>query len=136
VALDAVKAMGGIKVVMVDDDVLLARTVDIYLTKKGYSVRVFNKGVDAVKYIFEEFPDVILLNSKLPDCNGCFIARLLGKMDNSNKLLIIFLSVLETDRNKINMTRNSVFLQKPFDTGKLLDVIERNLRNSSLTFST
>jgi DNA-binding response OmpR family regulator len=129
------RAMGGIKVVMVDDDVLLTRTIDIVLRKKGYDVCVFSKGVDAVKYIVEELPDVILLDSKLPDCNGCFIARLLEKMDISKKILIIFLSVLETDRNKIEETKNLVFLQKPFDTGQLIDIIERNLRNPSLALN-
>lgn len=124
--------MGGIKVVMVDDDVFLTRTIDIVLEKRGYTVRVFNKGVDAVKSFFEELPDVVLLNSKLPDCDGWFITRLLEKMDNSNKLLIIFLSVMETDRNKIDGKTNLVFLQKPFDTGKLIEVIEGKLRNQSL----
>jgi DNA-binding response OmpR family regulator len=124
--------MGGIKVVIVDDDVLLTRTINIILKQRGYAVTVFNKGVDAVQYFFEELPDVILLNSKLPDCDGCFIARLLEKMDKFNKLLIIFLSVMETDRNKIEGKTNLVFLQKPFDTGKLIEIIERKLKNQSL----
>ena len=118
--------------VMVDDDTLLTRTVDIVLKQRGYAVTVFNSGVDAVKSFFKELPDVVLLNSKLPDCDGCFIARLLEKMDDSNKLLIIFLSVMETDRNKIEGNENLVFLQKPFDTGKLVNVIERKLNNQSL----
>jgi DNA-binding response OmpR family regulator len=127
-----VKAMGGINVVIVDDDLLLTRTIGILLKQRGYAVTVFNKGVDAVQYFFEELPDVILLNSKLPDCDGCFIARLLEKMDDFNKLLIIFLSVMETDRNKIEGKQNIVFLQKPFDTGKLIELIERKLKNPSL----
>lgn len=118
--------------VIVDDDVLLTRTIGILLKQRGYAVTIFNKGVDAVQYFFEELPDVILLNSKLPDCDGCFIARLLEKMDNFNKLLIIFLSVMETDRNKIEGKTNLVFLQKPFDTGKLIEIIERKLKNQSL----
>ena len=124
--------MGGINVVIVDDDLLLTRTIGILLKQRGYAVTVFNKGVDAVQYFFEELPDVILLNSKLPDCDGCFIARLLEKMDDFNKLLIIFLSVMETDRNKIEGKQNIVFLQKPFDTGKLIELIERKLKNPSL----
>ena len=118
--------------VIVDDDLLLTRTIGILLKQRGYAVTVFNKGVDAVQYFFEELPDVILLNSKLPDCDGCFIARLLEKMDDFNKLLIIFLSVMETDRNKIEGKQNIVFLQKPFDTGKLIELIERKLKNPSL----
>jgi DNA-binding response OmpR family regulator len=124
--------MGGIKVVIVDDDVLLTRTIGILLKQRGYAVTVFNKGVDAVQYFIEELPNVILLSSKLPDCDGCFIARLLEKMDNLNKLLIIFLSVMETDRNKIEGRTNIVFLQKPFDAGKLIELIERKLKNLSL----
>jgi DNA-binding response OmpR family regulator len=127
-----VKAMGGMKVVIVDDDVLLTRTLGILLKQRGYEVEVFNKGVDAIQRFFEELPDVILLNSRLPDCEGCFIARLLEKMDDFNKLLIIFLSVMETDRSKTEGKTNIVFLQKPFDTGKLIELIEGKLKNPSL----
>jgi two-component system KDP operon response regulator KdpE len=133
--MEMVSATGGIKVVMVDDDVFLTRTVGMLLRKKGYIVNVFDKGVDAVKYFFDELPDVVILNSRLPDCNGCFIAGLLEKMDKTEKLLIIFLSVMETDRDKISKTGKAVFLQKPFDMGKLIDVIERNTHNSSLAIS-
>lgn len=122
--------MGGKKVVIVDDDLLLNRTIEILLKKKGYDVYIFNRGVDAVKYFFQELPDVILLNSKLPDCSGLFIAKLLEKMDNSNRISIIFLSVLETDCGKIGNVRNVVFLQKPFDMGKLVDLIEGKADNS------
>ena len=118
--------------VIVDDDVLLTRTIDILLKQRGYEVAVFNKGVDAVQHFFKELPDVILLNSKLPDCSGCFIAGLLEKKDNFNKVLIIFLSVMESDRSKIEGKTNIVFLQKPFDTGKLIELIERKLKNPSL----
>jgi DNA-binding response OmpR family regulator len=124
--------MGGMKVVIVDDDVLLTRTLGILLKQRGYEVEVFNKGVDAIQRFFEELPDVILLNSRLPDCEGCFIARLLEKMDDFNKLLIIFLSVMETDRSKTEGKTNIVFLQKPFDTGKLIELIEGKLKNPSL----
>jgi hypothetical protein len=53
-------------------------------------------------------------------------------MDNFDKLLIIFLSVMETDRSKTGGKTNIVFLQKPFDTGKLIELIERKLMNPSL----
>ena len=40
------------KVVIVDDDMLLSKTIDICLSKRGHDVRVIYSGVDAVKYLF------------------------------------------------------------------------------------
>jgi DNA-binding response OmpR family regulator len=128
--------MGGKKIVIVDDDVLLTRTLDILLVKKGYDVRVFNRGVDAVTHFFRESPDIVLLNSKLADCNCSFIIKLLGKLENLNNTNIILLSVIETDSRMIEGIENSVFLQKPFDTGRLLEIIDRMIDGRYLSVKT
>ena len=46
--------MAAKKVLIVDDDSLLSKTIDMCLSKRGHDVKVFYSGVDAVKYLFEE----------------------------------------------------------------------------------
>ena len=73
-------AMARKRIVIVDDNSLLAKAVEICLNKRGYDFNVFYKGADAVKYLFEEKPDLVLLNIRLPDCDGWFLAKLLNKL--------------------------------------------------------
>jgi DNA-binding response OmpR family regulator len=115
------------KIVIVDDDALLSKTIDMYLSKKGHDVKIIYTGVDAVKHLFEEKPDSILLDIKLPDCDGWFIAKLLDKLESTKKVPLIVISVLEPDRGKIAETKPYAYIQKPFDMGQLMQAVEGSL---------
>lgn len=119
--------MGRKRILIVDDDCLLAKTIDMCLSKKGYDVKVFYKGVDAVKYLFEEKPDLVLLDIRLPDCDGWFLAKLLEKLELVERVPLVFISVLEPDRGKVAEAKPYAYIQKPFDMAQLMQVVERGL---------
>ena len=119
--------MGRKRILIVDDDSLLAKTIDMCLSKKGYDVKVFYKGVDAVKYLFEEKPDLILLDIRLPDCDGWFLAKLLEKLELAERVPLVVISVLEPDRGKVAEAKPYAYIQKPFDMAQLMQVVERTL---------
>ena len=119
--------MGRKKVIIVDDDTLLSKTIDICLSKRGHDVRVFYSGADAVKYLFEEKPDSVVLDIRLPDCDGWFLARLLGKLEWSQNVPIIVISVLEPNRTQVTEVRPYAYIRKPFDMGQLVQTVEKSL---------
>jgi len=112
---------------VVDDDPLLAKTIDLCLSKRGHKVHVFHSGAGAVKHLFEEAPDLIVTDIRLPDCEGWFIAQLLEKMDLPRKIPLIIISVLDPDRSKVAATRPQAYIQKPFDMGQLILAVEKSL---------
>ena len=58
------------KIAIIDDDPLISKLIDMCLRNRGHDVTVLSSGIDAVKYLFEEKPDTILLDIVLPDCDG------------------------------------------------------------------
>lgn len=120
-------ALGKKKIMIVDDDYLLLKTMDICLSKRGHEVKVFDRGADAVKHLFEERPDLLVLDIRLPDCDGWFIAELLGKLQRLEQVPIIVISVLEPDRRKVAKIKPYAYIQKPFDMGRLVQTVERGL---------
>jgi len=123
-------AMERKKVLVVDDNSLLSKTIDICLRKRGHDVRVFCNGTDAVKYLFEEKPDSIVMDTKLPDCDGWFIARLLGELEWGKNIPLIVTSVLEPEGGRVAEAKLYAYIQKPFDMGLLLQTVERSLSES------
>jgi DNA-binding response OmpR family regulator len=119
--------MGRKRILIVDDDSLLAKTIDMCLSKKGYDVKVFYKGADAVKYLFEEKPDLVLLDIRLPDCDGWFLAKLMEKLELAERVPLVVISVLEPDRGKVAEAKPYAYIQKPFDMAQLMQVVERGL---------
>lgn len=119
--------MGSKKIIIVDDDSILSQTIDMCLSKRGHNVKVLRSGVDAVKYLFEEKPDSVLLDIRLPDCDGWFIAKLFEKLEWLDKVPIIVISVLEPDRRKVIEFKPYAYISKPFDMGQLVETVERSL---------
>ncbi len=115
------------KVVIVDDDPIISKTIGICLNKRGHDVKVFYSGVDAAKHLFEEKPDSIVLDIRLPDCDGWFIAKLVEKLEWLAKVPIVVISVLEPDRRKVTEIKPYAYIQKPFDMGQLVQTVERSL---------
>ena len=119
--------MGRKKIIVVDDDALLSKTIDICLSKRGHEVKVFYSGVDAVRHLFDEKPDLLVLDIRLPDCNGWFLAKLLEKLEWDEKVSVIVISVLDPDRGKVAESKPYAYIQKPFDMGQLTQTVERSL---------
>lgn len=120
-------AMPRKRILIVDGNPLLAKAIDMCLSKKGYDVKAFYKGADAVKYLFEEKPDLVLLDIRLPDCDGWFLARLLDKLGLAAEVPLIVISALEPDREKVAEARPYAYIRKPFDMVELAQVVERSL---------
>ncbi len=119
------------KIMIVDDDILLAHTMDMCLSKRGHEVKAVYTGVDAVKSLFKEKPDLMVLDIGLPDCNGWFLAKLLGKLDWAEKIPIILMSILDPEREKIAEAKPYAYIQKPFDMGQLIGMVEKSLSEES-----
>ena len=119
--------MGRKKILVVDDDSILSKMIDISLTRRGHNVKVSYSGVEAVKYLFEEKPDLMVLDIRLPDCDGWFLVKLFKKLEWAEKIPLIIISVLEPDRGKVAEAKPDAYIQKPFDIGQLMQTIERSL---------
>jgi DNA-binding response OmpR family regulator len=117
----------GKKILVVDDDSIIAKIIDMSLSRRGHEVKVFHSGVDAVRHIFAERPDSVVLDIRLPDCDGWFIAKLLEKVEGLEKVPIIVTSVLEPDHRKVDEHRPYAYIQKPFDMGQLVEAVEGSL---------
>jgi DNA-binding response OmpR family regulator len=128
--------MGRKRIVIVDDDPLISKTIDMCLSKRGHDVKVFYSGADMVKHLFDEKPDSILLDIRLPDCDGWFIAKLLEGFDWAKSVPIIMMSVLDPDSRKVSEFKPHAYIQKPFDMGFLIQTVEQSLSmdNSALAF--
>ncbi len=111
-------------IMVVDDDPLITKTILLYLQQKGYKVDIFHTGIDALCHLSIERPDMIVLDLRLPDCDGWLIARLLNKMEWAEQVPVIIMSVLEADNERMDEIKPFAFIQKPFDMGYLLQTIE------------
>ncbi len=122
--------LSGKKILIVDDDHLLTRTIDMGLRNRGYEVKVIYSAAAAVKSLIHEKPDLIVLDIRLPDCDGWFIPELLRELEMAQGVAVIVMSVLDPDREMIKLNKPYAFIQKPFDMGEFIHLVERSLATS------
>ena len=58
------------KILVVDDDLALVRLVDQVLTQKGYEVLKASNGQEALRFLFSEKPNLVLLDVVMPGIDG------------------------------------------------------------------
>jgi CheY-like chemotaxis protein len=120
------------RVLLVDDEVSLTRTLAMYLRENGNcEVCVENTGSRALDTARHFKPDVIFLDIMMPDADGGALAADMGQDPVLHDTPIVFLTALVSQRE----TRGGAerigghpFLAKPVDPDVVLHYIERYAR--------
>ena len=115
-------------ILIVEDEVKLARFIELELTAEGYAITVAYDGLNALTMIRESNPDMVLLDWMLPGMSGIEICRRLRS--TGNKVPIIFLTAKDeiSDRVAGLDAGANDYVVKPFSIEELLARIRAHLR--------
>jgi CheY-like chemotaxis protein/anti-sigma regulatory factor (Ser/Thr protein kinase) len=114
------------RVLVVDDNVDAAATLDLLLRSLGHETRVANDGMKALEIAREFRPEVILLDIGMPGLDGYEVARRLRAMNHGTSFRIIAVTGWgqDADRSKAKEAGFDVHLVKPVDLGVLSKVLD------------
>ncbi|MCX5965747.1 MAG: response regulator transcription factor [Cyanobacteria bacterium] len=115
-------------ILIVEDEVKLARFVELELSAEGYEITVAHDGLNALTIARESNPDMILLDWMLPGMSGVEICRRLRS--TGSKVPIIFLTARDEIADRVaglDAGAND-YVVKPFSIEELLARIRAHLR--------
>jgi PAS domain S-box-containing protein len=117
----------GERVLVVDDNVDAAATLEMLLGSLGYQTRVVHDGASALAAAKQFKPDVVLLDIGMPGLDGYEVARRLRAMKSGRALRIIAVTGWgqEADRHRSREAGFDVHLVKPVEPGELLRVLDK-----------
>jgi two-component system KDP operon response regulator KdpE len=117
------------KVVVVDDEDAICRTLRINLTARDYDVATATDGATALKTIAREHPDVVVLDLGLPDMDGTTVIA--GVRGWSN-VPILVLSARGQEEAKVAALDAGAddYVTKPFGMDELLARLRAAVRRS------
>ena len=107
------------KVILIEDEVKLARFVELELRYEGYDVTVCHDGREGLQMVTDGNYDMILLDLMLPGLTGSEICRRVRKFSN---VPIIMLTAKDETMDKVTGLDSGAddYLTKPFAIEELL----------------
>jgi len=119
-------------ILIIDDEEYLCKNLEEALAEDGYKVFTAHTGKDGIEKAKQEFPDLILLDLKLPDTEGI---DLLKRIDNFDYLPV---TIMMTAHGNVEAAVKAIkegaydFLEKPFPVDKLKVIVKNALNTKEL----
>lgn len=117
-------------ILLVEDEVKLARFVELELSFEGYQVSVANDGLSGLTMARESHPDIVILDWMLPGMSGVDICRRLRS--TGEKVPIILLTAKDEVSDRVTGLDAGAddYVVKPFSIEELLARIRAHLRRN------
>ena len=119
------------KIVLVEDERVLAETIAFNLTEEGYQMVLVENGLDALNTIRREEPDLILLDIMLPGIDGLEICRVLRRQRADIPVIMLTAKSHEIDKVIGLEVGADDYITKPFGMMELVARIRAALRRTS-----
>jgi DNA-binding response OmpR family regulator len=118
------------KILVVDDEILLVKGIRFNLQNEGYEVITGSNGLEAVQQVQEQNPDLVVLDVMMPEMDGLTACSKIREFSN---VPIIMLTAKTDDMDKLIGFDHGVddYLTKPFNILELKARIRALLRRST-----
>lgn len=117
-------------ILLVEDEINLARPLHFNLEQEGYRVRATPSGREALAWVFSEPFDLIILDIMIEEMDGFEVARRVRQQDQKLPILMLTARTAEVDRIHGLEIGADDYLVKPFHLRELLLRVRRMLQRS------
>ena len=116
------------KILIIEDDVVLANMVARHLTLSGYETRIAENGVEGMRLVETENPDLVLLDIMMPGMDGFEVCR---RLREENDVPVIFLTAKSTEEDIVRGFALGAddYIRKPFGMSELQARIQARLKS-------
>jgi two-component system response regulator AtoC len=122
------------KILIVDDEVNLRKTLAAILCNRGYSVAQAGDGTEAISLMRESAPDLVFTDWKMPELGGDEVLRFMRNHPSLSNVPAIVITAFGSSHSAIEAVRLGAydFISKPFDLQEISLTAERALAHSAL----
>ena len=119
-----------LRILLVEDEVKLARFLELELTSEGYQITVAHEGIEGLTIARENSFDLLMLDWMVPGLSGIEICRRLRS--TGNKVPIILLTAKDEVADRVAGLDAGAddYVVKPFSIEELLARVRSNLRRT------
>lgn len=112
----------GSKILIVDDEYFITRSLSYLFSKESFDTRVARNGPEALSLVAEQCPDLVFLDVDMPGMSGYEVAREIRRKHSSEEVYIIMLTAKGQEADRVLSLESGAdeYMPKPFDPKGLL----------------
>ncbi len=120
------------KVLVVEDDQELRKTVSEVLDRSGFEIHQAVDGVDALEKIALDRPDLVMMDVNMPRMNGLDCLSKIKEFDPS--IIVIVMTAYSTIEDAVRAIKEGAYnyLAKPIKHQNIVDMVQRALEAQKL----
>ncbi len=124
-----------IKVLVIDDDPSICKTVGLLLEDHGYSPRTYTDPDEAIEAAEKQSYQLALIDLRMPKMDGVEVVEKLKKIDDRMSC-IVMTAYPDLDSATETMRRGTCdYIAKPFKQEELIDAVERASRRMGIIYT-
>lgn len=116
------------KILIVDDEKILCRSLKMDFEESGYQVKISNTGEQALEFLSDFYPGVVLLDLRLPGINGIEVLKKIKGFDPD--IAVIIMTAFGDTKITVEAVKCGAFhfINKPFELEELKKLVRKALK--------
>ncbi len=117
-------------ILIIDDDPIATRELSVLLKEEDYQLHFAFNGLEGLKHIRNEAPDLVLLDLKMPDMDGFSLIKEMQKDERTRNIPVVVLSAMDLsgeEKGRLAGNVRDVILKGQIDKAAFLDTVGRAL---------
>jgi len=121
------------KILVIDDDQSIRKTLTGYLKKQNYEVLSAENGLEGIKIIKNELPDLVITDIRMPGADGFEVLKNVKEIDPHIHVIII--TAFDDMQTTVKAMQQGAYdyIEKPLEIDNLKITIQRALENKRLS---
>jgi two-component system, OmpR family, response regulator VicR len=122
-------------VVYVEDDLEMIDLVSLILTRRGFNVKGAHGGRNGLDIVFQEIPDLVLLDLMMPGIDGWEVYQQIKANEKTRHIPVIIITAKAQDIDKVlglHIAKVDDYICKPFRPQELIDSVEKVLNKTKI----
>lgn len=121
------------KILVIDDDKSILKTLTSYLKKLNYEVYSAENGLEGIEIAKKAHPDLVITDIKMPEADGFTVLKRIKEIDNH--IHVIMITAFDDMHSTVKAMQQGAYdyIEKPLEIDKLKITINRALDNKRMS---
>lgn len=117
------------KILLVEDNKINQRLMEIFIKRMNYSCEVANDGLEAIDILKKKKYDLIIMDIQMPKIDGFETTDLIRKMNIQTPIIALTADVTKETKLKCRHSGMNNYISKPIKKNLLLEIIKKYTSN-------